>query len=562
MTTPRRFASRLAVCALLFATPGLCQVFPGTGGGAIPDNDPNGVAIDFAATGVVGEVRDVRVILDISHTWLGDVTATLSSPGGVARLKLFGRIGSSRASGFGDSSNLTGVYEFSDAAPQDLWVAASLLGDAGVVAPGTYRTTTAGRGNVTTGQRSNAGGCSTFLQLAFRGLTGARANGTWSLRVTDGFAGDLGSVVAATSSLTLVTGPAAAEPAMFRSGFEDAEVQDPPLPPAPVVASTIRGACTPGVNSVTGSGLTDFVLVRSIGAGRIQWVTRSNENTAAGVDLAPFEFGRDTDFFLLGDFDGDGLSDPTLWSSGPVARFQVRRSSRPTDAPLVVEVGSAGDVPDVIADFDGDRVTDFAVYRDGTAADTTARFLVRRSSTAASSDFPITDSDGAIPFALRDVDGDGRADYGIQFNSGGGVGGFRIFNGATAAPIGSPFNFGQASDFVIPGHSVGSAVTDIAVSRNANPGTGTLKYAFPRDMETGAGDASNLATGIVFGIPGDFITQGDYDGDGVTDYAGWRSSATPGASKFVIRRSTDTAVPLEVPFGQSGDYPVNNWDVH
>jgi hypothetical protein len=349
---------------------------------------------------------------------------------------------------------------------------------------------------------------------------------------------------------------------MFRSGFEDAEVQDVPAPPAPVVASTVRGTCTPGVNSFTGSGLTDFVMVRAAGGGPVRWFVKANDATAGGVELPPFEFGRDSDFFAMGDFDGDGLSDPVVWSSGPAARFQVRRSSRPTDAPLVVALGTTADDPLVLADFDGDRVTDFAVYRDGTPADTTARFLIRRSTTAATSDFPIPNSDGSIVFPLRDVDSDGRADFGIQFNAGSDVGGFRIFNGATGAAIGSPFNFGRSSDFVVPGHSVGSAVTDIAVSRNANPGTGTVKYFFPRDMETGAGDANNLATGIVLGIAGDFITQGDYDGDGLTDYAVWRSSATPGASKFVIRRSTNPTASLEVPFGQSGDYPVNNWDVH
>lgn len=563
MSVESRRAWRLwgaGMAAILLAPAISAQSFTGSGGGPIPDGVPAGVATTFAVTGLTGEVRDVSVTLSITHTWVGDITATLISPDGLARLKLLGRTGSSRSSGFGDSSNLGGEYVFSDSAAQDFWVAAAAVGDTAAVTPATYRTTTAGRGDIAAAQRTNAGGCSTFLQLAFRGLSAAQANGTWTLLVVDGATPDTGSVTAASSVLNITTGPATPEAALFRSGFENGETQDIPPLPAPIVASSVRGTCTPGVNSITGSGLTDFILVRAT-AGNVTWSTKANNLTAAGTDLPPFDLGRDTDFFLMGDYDGDGISDATVWTPGNPGVFRVRRSSRPLDAPLVVAHGTTGDQPEVAADFDGDRVTDFAVYRDGTPADTTANFIIRRSSTGALATTFVPNSDGSIPFAIRDINSDGSADFGIQFNNGGGVGGFRMFEGDSGALL-SPFTFGLSSDFVVPGHVVGSPVTDIAVSRNANPGTGTVKYAFPRDMETGAGDATTLATGIVFGIPGDFITQGDFDGDGLTDYSVWRSSATPGASKFVLRLSTNPGTPLEVPMGASGDYPVNNWDVH
>lgn len=553
----------LVVSALLCASPSGAQDFAGTGGGPIPDNNPAGVNVNFNVTGATGEVRDVRVRVDLSHTWMGDLTATLISPDGVARLKLFGRVGSSRVSGSGNSSDLGGIYEFGDDGTQDFWQAAASTGGAAVVPSNVrYRTSTAGTGSVSIPLRTNVGGCSTFLQLAFRGLSGARLNGTWTLNLADGAATDSGSVSAATSTLTLVTGPlTTVEIPILRSGFEDGETQPAPPAPLPIAASSVRGNCTPGVNSPTGSGRSDFVMIRASG-GAIQWSIKVNDTTAAGASLPDFTLGLDTDFFVMGDFDGDGLTDPAVWTQGASSRFKVRRSSRPNDLPLVVALGTSGDDPTLINDFDGDRVSDFVVYRDGTPGDTTARFQILRSTTATVSDFPITNSDGSIPFTLRDVTGDGRAEFGIQFNGGAGVGRFRIFSGTNGVQIGAPFDFGNSSDFIVAGHSVGSEVTDLAVSRNANPGTGTVKYFFPRDMETGAGDAANLATGIVVGAPGDFITQGDYDGDGVTDYAVWRSSATPGQSKFVIRRSTAPAPLLEVPFGQQGDYPVNNWDVH
>ena len=54
------------------------------------------------------------------------------------------------------------------------------------------------------------------------------------------------------------------------------------------------------------------------------------------------------------------------------------------------------------------------------------------------------------------------------------------------------------------------------------------------------------------------VAVGDYDGDGLDDYSVWRPSAMPGQSKFIIRRSTNTGVLLEVFAGEQGDYPVAN----
>ncbi len=535
------------------------SLFPGSGGGPIPDGTGASVTTTFNVTGMVGQISTVGVNLDITHSWAGDLTATLIAPNDLASLKLFGRIGSGRLSAFGDSSNLSGVYSFDDAIGQDLWAAAAAVTDLVNIPNESFRTSTAGTGNITAAQRTNVGGCSTFLQLAFRGLRADQMNGQWRLVISDAVSGDVGTTNAAATSLFIET-EAVPDLSIFRSSFELGESSTTPGPIPPVVASSAIGTCTPGINSPTGSGLTDFVTVRA-NAAIIEWRVKKNDATGAGAEDAPFVLGKDTDFFSMGDFDGDGASDATIWSPGTPGRFKVRRSSRPNDVPLELLFGLNGDVPDVIADFDGDRITDFAVYRDGTAGDTTAHFLIRRSSSGVTTDFPITNSDGGVAFPIRDINSNGRADFGVQFNGGGGVGSFRMFTGTNGASLGT-FNFGLASDFVVPGQFVGDSVTDLAVSRNANPGSGTVKYAFPRDMATGAGDATTLATGIVFGISGDFISQGDYDGDGIVDFAVWRSSATPGQSKFILRRSTNPGTPLDVFMGQSGDYPVNNWDVH
>jgi len=60
----------------------------------------------------------------------------------------------------------------------------------------------------------------------------------------------------------------------------------------------------------------------------------------------------------------------------------------------------------------------------------------------------------------------------------------------------------------------------------------------------------------------DITLSGDYDGDGVDDYAVWRPSATVGQSKFIVRRSLFPATPLEVFLGLNSDYPAANARSH
>ena len=51
--------------------------------------------------------------------------------------------------------------------------------------------------------------------------------------------------------------------------------------------------------------------------------------------------------------------------------------------------------------------------------------------------------------------------------------------------------------------------------------------------------------GFDAGDPSNWL-RANTDGDGLDDYSVWRPSAMPGQSKFIIRRSTNTGVLLEV----------------
>jgi hypothetical protein len=130
---------------------------------------------------------------------------------------------------------------------------------------------------------------------------------------------------------------------------------------------------------------------------------------------------------------------------------------------------------------------------------------------------------------------------------------FRLYNGVTGALF-DTVNFGTPTDIIVVGNHTGTALSDITVIRGV---AGEIVWT-TRDGETGIGQPS-----VNFGASAtDFPLSGDYDGDGLDDYAFWRPNPDPALCKFSIRRSTVTATPLDIFMGQNGDYPVGNTRSH
>lgn len=502
-------------------------------GAVIPDNNPAGVNIPFSVSGIVGPVARVRLSINLSHTFIGDLNATLISPGGTARLVIFSRTGYRRSGSSGVSADLSGAYAFDDAASTDFWVTTDGLTTGQIVPPGTYRTSTAGQTLL-----SDHGGCTTFLNLAFGGLAGAQVNGIWNLNIADLVATDTGAVNSAL--LTIDT-----QVSIFASGFEDfVPPAGPPIMP---------GNCRKSFFDYTGTGLSSYVLVRNTGGGptgAVTWFIKNNDATAVGTEQN-FIHGIATDFFVDGDFDGDGIADATVWRPA-LGSFLVHRSSRPTDSLLTISLGQTGDDPSHVGDYDGDGISDAAVYRGGASAGLPSFTLIRLSTTGAIRTLA-TGENGAFPSGGIDYDGDGRADMAIQTNAGGGVGRFRFFNGVSAAQF-ADFTFGTPTDVVVTGTHSGSQLGDITVVRGV---AGAINWT-TRDTGTGIGQPM-----VIHGVSAtDFPLSGDFDGDGIDDYAIWRPNAVVGQSKFSIYRSTIPAVPLDVFMGLNGDYPVANTRSH
>ena len=307
-------------------------------------------------------------------------------------------------------------------------------------------------------------------------------------------------------------------------------------------------APTQHVVDFNGDGKTDFAVVRNTGGGSGGQVTWFVNLTGTGTTFAN-EWGIATDSFAPVDYDGDQKTDIAVWRSGApgTAAFYILQSQTAT---LRIEnFGQAGDNPSVVGDYDGDGKADVAVYRGGATAGAQSTWFYRGTlnNPGGNTTYVPWGQNSDIP-APGDYDGDGKHDFVIQRDNGGGSAIFWM--NQTTAGVATRV-FGIPSDLILPGDYDGDGKTDIAVLR----GSGGAILWFVLQSSNG------MATQTSFGLSAtDFTTQGDYDGDGKTDIAIWRPNATPGASAFWVNGSTSGVG--SVPFGQNGDLPAANYNTH
>jgi hypothetical protein len=299
----------------------------------------------------------------------------------------------------------------------------------------------------------------------------------------------------------------------------------------------VAQAQIPNTCDFDGDGATDPVVVRNTGGGPSGQVTWFVLRSTDGYMAVPW--GTATDFFLCGDYDGDGKSDVTVWREGApgVAGFWVLRSSNGTAH--FEQFGQTGDDPIMVGDYNGDGRDDFAVNRPGASAGDQHVLYYR------------TDSGGPVayvPWGLNgdfaaplDFDGDGKTDPLVQRNGGGGQAHMWIRQSSTGAT--ALRTFGVPTDVMVHGNYDGDTTEDIAVVRSS---AGQIQWWT-------LGATTGVISLNIFGASAtDFTTQGDWDGDGTTDIGIWR----PAVGQFWTLGSTAGVSVLK--WGQNGDYPVNN----
>jgi hypothetical protein len=265
-----------------------------------------------------------------------------------------------------------------------------------------------------------------------------------------------------------------------------------------------------------GDGTSDIAVWRP--ADGVWHVQRSADNSYGALQFGGADYG---DVAVPGNYDGDRETDYAVYRSGI---WYIRQSSNAEV--LVKQFGLANDKP-VAGDYDGDGKTDLAVWRPSDGI-----WYIWRSSDGGY-EFRQFGLNGDTPLA-GDYDGDGKTDITI----------WRPSNGVWYVQQSSDGNyrayqFGLNGDTPLVGDFDGDRQADYTIFR---PSTGVW---YVNLSSTGGFKI------IQWGISTDIPVPADFDRDGKTDFGVFRPAE---GNWYVFKSSTNTHIVQH--FGADGDMPV------
>lgn len=251
---------------------------------------------------------------------------------------------------------------------------------------------------------------------------------------------------------------------------------------------------------------------------------------------------------IIADFDGDRRSDFAYIvppSGGQSATYAILKSSTNYDFSQAQFVPAGfpvlGDTP-VVGDFDGDGKDDAAIFR----ASQGVWIIPLSSSNYTSYIFCQWGQSGDTPIVCE-VDGDGKADVGFYRN---GLWGFLKSSQGYSTGSAQFFSWGGAGLLPIVADFDGDGLTDFCYV--APPSGGQCAVYSILQSSTGYGFGVGQVLFVPAGFPalGDTPLVADFDGDRRADPAIWRASQ---GVWIVPRSSTSYTTFLFAQWGQSGD---------
>ena len=132
--------------------------------------------------------------------------------------------------------------------------------------------------------------------------------------------------------------------------------------------------------------------------------------TITATALSPFSFGSSSDLPVAGDWNGDGFDTIGVFSNGT---FQLRNSNTAGSPDLTVTFGAAGDQP-VAGDWNGDGIDTIGVFRGGANGE----WFLRNSNSTGAADIHVQQFGsvlGVLP-VVGDWNGDGIDTIGLLLN--------------------------------------------------------------------------------------------------------------------------------------------------
>jgi YD repeat-containing protein len=318
-------------------------------------------------------------------------------------------------------------------------------------------------------------------------------------------------------------------------GLVNYSVAPNPTPPVRTGTISISGYSF-SVHQTAGATLGDFdgdgsadptVFRSSTGT----WYSLRSSSNYTNTIVQPF--GLSSDITVPGDYDGDGSADPTVFRPSTGTWYSLTSSSNYTYS-IVQPFGLSSDVA-VPGDYDGDGSADPTVFRPSTAT-----WYILKSSTnyttAIVQPFGLS-TDITVP---GDYDGDGKTDPGVFRPS---TATWYVLLSSSNYTTAMVQPFGLSTDITVPGDYDGDGKSDLGVFR---PSTATWYVLLSSTNYT-------AATVTPFGLSTDIIVPGDYDGDGKTDLGVFRPST---ATWYVLRSSSNYTTAIVQPFGLSTDTPI------